>query len=311
MPTLIREEKFVSGATWDGSADTPTIGASPAPPSGGNSLQCNAIGEYVYWLIPDSGFTRCVLGTWVWVDTDPTVDSLCFKIDAGPSEGWFGLHPVVDAGKIEWYIRANGTPSMGNIYSAPAQFNLQEWTWCQVMYDVSANPWELRSKVGSTVVSTTGAAAASNLNPGLFLLGNTAGGSAYTVYFGHMKAGVAATDDDWWDAPLPARGYQRLYGPALLGSAAADLYTVPPGARTTIRHVHINNPSGGTVKATLSIGNDAADTRILNLEDIVPGGTYDRRLGAWQPLTAGEKIQGYADVGATAVITIDGYVEAA
>lgn len=47
--------------------------------------------------------------------------------------------------------------------------------------------------------------------------------------------------------------YQRLYGPAQLDITPTDLYTVPQGARTTIRHIYINNPSGATVKPSLAI----------------------------------------------------------
>lgn len=200
MPTLIFEDKFDTGGTWDVSAGTPTIGTSPAPPSAANSLQLNAIGEYVYWNIPDSGYTRCVLGVWVYVNAIGTVDTKLFKIDAGPSEGFFHLHPTSPT--WEYMIQGFGVPTMvaanGGIPSATA---IQTWVWCQVMFDVSANPWQLQGNAHSTVASTTGAATATNLNPGVFLLGNTVGGDTLTVYYGHVKAGVAVDDNDWWSEP--------------------------------------------------------------------------------------------------------------
>lgn len=104
-------------------------------------------------------------------------------------------------------------------------------------------------------------------------------------------------------------GYQRLYGPAQLGTTAATLYTAPDDSIVEIRHIWINNPSGGTVKPTLSIGADAASTRYLELEDIVAGGSYDGRRRTNHTLVAGEVLQGKCDTAATAVITIDGFVE--
>jgi len=85
------------------------------------------------------------------------------------------------------------------------------WRWVQLMYDVSANPWEMRYKPESqAVVANTGAASASNLNPGLVALGETGGvGEATTQYFGHVKIGIAANDDDWWDTPSGAQPSAR------------------------------------------------------------------------------------------------------
>ena len=104
-------------------------------------------------------------------------------------------------------------------------------------------------------------------------------------------------------------GYQRLYGPAQLGTSAADLYTAPAGTLVEIRRISISNPSGGTIKPTLSIGADAASTRVIELQDIVAGGEYDGRRGVNHTLVAGETIQGKCDTAATAVIVIDGYLE--
>jgi hypothetical protein len=196
MPTLILEDQFTTGGTWTASAGTPVIGSSPAPPDGGNSLECNAAGDYVYWDIPNSGYTRCVWGVWVYFDTFPaTTTTHCFKLDSGPSEGWLSTEA---SGQLVG--NSSGTPTIAGFTVAGA-VAIDTWHWLQIMYDVSANPWEMRLNVNGTVGSGTGAAAASNLNPGIFLLGNTAGGNAYTVYFGHPKAGVAADDNDWWAVP--------------------------------------------------------------------------------------------------------------
>lgn len=196
MPTLVFEEKFEGAGTWTGSAGSPTIVSSIQPPSGGKSLQCNAIGEYVYWDIPDNGYTRVVLGVWVQWDTFPAASiTRAFKIDGDTTEGWCRI-----SSSGEPNIIGDGSPSMSSTFLG-SNLSTDTWYWCQIMFDKSANPWELRAKINSTVISTTGAAAASNMNTGNWLLGNTAGGEALTVYYGHAKMGSAASDDDWWDTP--------------------------------------------------------------------------------------------------------------
>lgn len=198
MPTLISEDKFETGGTWDTSAGTPTIVTTPVPVSSTRALECNAIGDYVFWNIPNSGYTRCVMGAWVYlVAAPPSLVTRIMKVDSGPSEGWLKFGTPLARPEIA----SDGTPTIGPVTFA-TDYPTATWQWCQVMYDVSANPWEIRGKIAADpVVSNTGAAAASTLDPGIFLLGNTAGGNTLTVYFGHIKMGVAADDDDWWPEP--------------------------------------------------------------------------------------------------------------
>lgn len=211
MPTLITEDTFESGGTWDGSAGTPVIVSSPVPQSSTRALQLNAIGEYVYWNIPDSGYVRCVLGAWIRFPSFPaTNDTHVFKLDFGPTEGWMVVNTSGQP-----YIRADGTPTMGSQYHS-ADLVADNWYWTQLMADVSANPWELKLNIGGTVTTTTGAAAASNLNPGIFLLGNTTGGDAITVYHGHAKMGVASDDNDWFAEPPPPTAGGATAGRMLL-----------------------------------------------------------------------------------------------
>lgn len=112
-----------------------------------------------------------------------------------------------------------------------------------------------------------------------------------------------------FESLLSGRRYKRLAGPQQLASSAADLYTVPAGTRTQIRHFHISNPSGADVDATLSVGTDAAGTRILDAHPIPANSIYSPRRPAEYTLEAGEKIQGWASTGSTLVIEIDGVEE--
>lgn len=56
---------------------------------------------------------------------------------------------------------------------------------------------------------------------------------------------------------------KRLYGPALIASGPATVYTVPSTTKTIIRQVHISNPSASPVNLTLSIGTDGTGTRLM------------------------------------------------
>ncbi|TFH66234.1 MAG: hypothetical protein E4G90_04610 [Gemmatimonadales bacterium] len=103
------------------------------------------------------------------------------------------------------------------------------------------------------------------------------------------------------------RIYKRFYGPAQLTGSAADLYTVPAGKRIRVLDTHVSNPSASAVDLTLSIGTDAAGTRVYDGLSIAA----DSRKDDFTPyeLAAGEKIQGWASSAATLNLTITGYEE--
>lgn len=61
-----------------------------------------------------------------------------------------------------------------------------------------------------------------------------------------------------------ARIPKRLYGPVAVATGPATVYTVPALTKTIIRQIHVSNPSGSPVTLTLSIGADAAGTRLLS-----------------------------------------------
>jgi hypothetical protein len=73
---------------------------------------------------------------------------------------------------------------------------------------------------------------------------------------------------------------KRLFGPALLTAATATKYTVPASTKTVIRHIHVSNNSAGAVPLTISIGADAAGTRIFDAVPI-PGLSVQDYYGYW------------------------------
>lgn len=96
----------------------------------------------------------------------------------------------------------------------------------------------------------------------------------------------------------------RLAGPALVSNAAATKYTVPASRLAIVRHIHVYNPSGAAVTFTLSIGADAAGTRIFDAFSIPAGTPYDHYC--YYVLTAAEIIQALAGTNNILILTIDG-----
>ena len=83
---------------------------------------------------------------------------------------------------------------------------------------------------------------------------------------------------------------KRLYGPAQPGVAAATLYTVPAGKKTTLELIHVANTTASIATLTLSIGVDAAATRLLPAFQIQANGILT--LPGEFTLVAAEVIQG-------------------
>jgi hypothetical protein len=97
---------------------------------------------------------------------------------------------------------------------------------------------------------------------------------------------------------------KRLAGPAQLANAAATIYTTPAATTTTIRDIELDNPSGLPITVTISIGADAAGTRVFSPFSVGPATHYQ-----WTGtivLAATEIVQAYASTAATVVITMSG-----
>lgn len=97
---------------------------------------------------------------------------------------------------------------------------------------------------------------------------------------------------------------RRLHGPAAVSNAAATKYTCPAGTRARIRHIHVENTSAGPVNFTMSIGVDAAGTRLFDAYTIAAGAVFDH-YGLYV-LAAAEIIQAFGSVNNQLVLTMDG-----
>jgi hypothetical protein len=92
----------------------------------------------------------------------------------------------------------------------------------------------------------------------------------------------------------------RIVGPMLLTNSTVTLYTVPAATQAIVRSIHIANTSGTAATVKLSIGADAAGTRLLGDFSIPANGTYD--WSGFIPLNATELLKGHS--GTTNVLSI-------
>jgi hypothetical protein len=106
-----------------------------------------------------------------------------------------------------------------------------------------------------------------------------------------------------------ARLAKRFSGPALVSNAAATKYTVPTNVRAIVRHIHVSNPTVSAVTFTLSIGTDAAGTRLFDAFSIAAGSVFDHFC--YYPMAAAEIIQAFAGTNNVITLTISGDEELA
>lgn len=103
---------------------------------------------------------------------------------------------------------------------------------------------------------------------------------------------------------------KRLFGPAQLTGVAATKYTTPASTKTIIRQIHVQNPSANAVGFTMSIGADAAGTRIYDAFSIAaaaPGQLYSvLDVPCYYVLDAGDVVQAFASSPGVLTLTLNG-----
>jgi hypothetical protein len=97
---------------------------------------------------------------------------------------------------------------------------------------------------------------------------------------------------------------KRLSGPALVTNVAVTKYTVPASTKTLVRHIHVENGSASAATLTMSIGADAAGTRIFDAFSIAANSVLDHYC--YYVLEAAEIIQALSGTTNVLVLTIDG-----
>lgn len=96
----------------------------------------------------------------------------------------------------------------------------------------------------------------------------------------------------------------RLIGPVQLGTSPATVYTVPALTTAILRHLRVANTGGATATFTLSIGADAAGTRLYSATPIPGGSVLD--WAGFEVLAAGEHLEAYSDTATTLTLTSSG-----
>ena len=96
----------------------------------------------------------------------------------------------------------------------------------------------------------------------------------------------------------------RPFGPALLTNSAATKVTVPSNEKLNITRLHVSNPTVSTVDFTMSVGADAAGTRMFDAYPIPP----DTVLSFPMDLTLEEAeiIQAFASTTSVLVMELEG-----
>jgi hypothetical protein len=105
---------------------------------------------------------------------------------------------------------------------------------------------------------------------------------------------------------------KRIVGPAAVATGPTTVYTVPANTRTVVRHIHVQNPSGSIVTFSLSVGADAAGTRLWDAFNIPAAAAGEREsvkdFFVYLPLEATETIQLKAGTNNILTIVINGDV---
>lgn len=96
---------------------------------------------------------------------------------------------------------------------------------------------------------------------------------------------------------------KRLAGPAAVGTVAATVYTTPAATTTVLRNIHVANTTTGALTFNLSVGADAAGTRLYSGFSVPANGSLD--WSGFIPLAATEVLQALASA-AGLTLTVSG-----
>ena len=96
----------------------------------------------------------------------------------------------------------------------------------------------------------------------------------------------------------------RMAGPAQVSNSTATKYTVPGSTIAVVRHVRVSNPSGSAATFTMSVGADAAGTRLFDAYSIPANSVYD--WYCYLVLVAAEIIAAHSGTNNVLTLTISG-----
>ena len=96
---------------------------------------------------------------------------------------------------------------------------------------------------------------------------------------------------------------KRLYGTAQPTTTAATVYD-PPAAGCVLKQVYIQNATGTSATMTISIGTDAAATRIMDAQSVPANGFLI--IDVWIPLVDADIIQAKQGTTGACTLTLSG-----
>lgn len=96
---------------------------------------------------------------------------------------------------------------------------------------------------------------------------------------------------------------KRLVGPAAFPTTATTFYTAPASTTATMRHIRVVNTTGASITFKLSIGADAAGTRLYSDFPVPANDVYI--WSGFEVLAAAETLRGIA-ASAGLTITVSG-----
>lgn len=85
----------------------------------------------------------------------------------------------------------------------------------------------------------------------------------------------------------------RIVGPVAMGTSTTLLYTAPALTSATVRELRVVNTTGSAITFKLSVGADAAGTRLLSDFSVPANGLY-KESGWVTQLAAADTIYGHA-----------------
>jgi len=101
-----------------------------------------------------------------------------------------------------------------------------------------------------------------------------------------------------------ARTKASIYGPALIATGPATIFTPGAAELIEVQMFHLNNPTASAVSVTLSKGTDAAGTRFLGTNTVanIPANSTVQLVG---PFYFPPGVVCQASAGTSNVVTID------
>ena len=97
---------------------------------------------------------------------------------------------------------------------------------------------------------------------------------------------------------------KRLYGPAQPGTSSTTLYTVPASTTAILRNIRISNTTATAATITMSIGADAAATRLMSGVSIAANSVYD--WSGFIVLATTETLRALQGTSAALTVTVSG-----